>query len=136
MGTLRNLVKLGMLGYPWNWSKSWAREGGKIPIEKFCGKGKVGSRSDQNWHCILCADVIMLSMLMNKAMIKDVKVANKAIKVLKSTELPLRFVKLTGELWYITSGNHCSLQLWMPDSSLSLSDHKEPKDIEKKRKCD
>ena len=58
LGTLRNLVKQGMLGYPWNWSKSWARGGGKIPIEKFCGKGKVGSRSDQNWHCILCANVI------------------------------------------------------------------------------
>ena len=46
--------------------------------------------------------VLMLSMVMNKAMIKDIKVANKAIKVLKSAELPLRFVKLTGETWYIT----------------------------------
>ena len=46
--------------------------------------------------------VLMLSTIMNKATIKDVKVANKAIKVLKSTELPLRFVKLTGDTWYIT----------------------------------
>ena len=72
--------------------------------------GKVRWAADQT-RIDIAYYVLMLSMLMNKATIKDINVANKAIKVLKSTELPLRFIKLTGELWYITSGNHCSLQL-------------------------